>query len=452
MSESLIALLRKRLAHSGDAGSIRSLVSGTAGTAIVQAGGAAAGFAVQIVLARVMGAEGFGVYTIALSVLVIASTLSLAGMDRTFLRFLPVYRQSANWGAFRGLLTGGSLVVLGLSTLVAIAGAVLVWAARPLLEASVAPTLWFACLALPVFTLAQAFAGAVQALRRPMLAQFPIAIFRPVLLAIAAAAVWYVAGGFGGPTAMALNAAVLALMCGMYLIVVARLRPRETRGVASEYAPAEWWAMTRSMWWIMIVALAMRRVDILLLGVFRGAEEAGIYGASARLAELVVFALTALNVVFMPVAAELYHAGRRRELQRILGVAAWGLVAFSVPMSLVLIFGGGWILGLYGDEFVEGHLALIILVASQIANALSGPVGSLLHMTGHQRAASRITTICFMLAIVLNLVLIPPLGMLGAAIATGLTTTIINVSLAIFAWRRIGLDPTVLGVRRQKKH
>lgn len=449
MSEGFITLLRKRLAHSGDAGSVRSLVSGTAGTGLVQAGGAAAGFAVQIILARVMGAEGFGVYTIALSVLLIGSTLSLGGMDRTFLRFLPVYRQSAQWGAFRGLLTGGSLAVLGLSTLLALGCAAFVWAARPLFEADLAPTLWFACAALPVFTLAQAFAGAVQALRRPVLAQFPIAIFRPVLLGVAAIAVWYLWGGFGGATAMALNAAVLALMCGLYLIFVARLRPRETRGVASEYAPAEWWAMTRSMWWIMIVALAMRRVDILLLGVFRGAEEAGIYGAAARLAELVVFALTALNVVFMPVAAELYHSGRRRELQRILGVAAWGLVAFSLPMSLALIFGGQWILGLYGEEFVAGHLALVVLVASQIANALSGPVGSLLHMTGHQRAASRVTTICFGLTIVLNLALIPPLGMLGAAIATGLTTTVINVALAIFAWRRIGLDPTVLGIRRK---
>ena len=448
MPDSFISLLRKRFAHSGDAGSVRSLVSGTAGTAFVQAGGALAGFGVQIVLARVMGAEGFGVYTIALSILVIASVLALAGMDRTFLRFLPVYRQSANWGAFRGLLFGGSYTVLALSTLLAIAGAVLVLAARPMLDEDLAPTLWFACLALPVFTLAQAFAGAVQALRRPVLAQVPIAIARPVLLAAAALAAWYYLGGFGGATAMALNAAVLAVTCALYVLFVFRLRPRESRGVPNEYLPAEWWAMTRSMWWIMIVALAMRRVDILLLGTFRGAEEAGIYGASARLAELVVFALTALNVVFMPVAAELYHSGRRRELQRILGVAAWGLTLFSLPMSLVLIFGGRWILGLYGEEFVAGHLALTILVVSQIVNAMSGPVGSLLHMTGHQRAASRITTLSFFLAVALNFALIPPFGMIGAALATGITTVLINLLLALFAWRRIGLNPTVLGIRK----
>ena len=57
----------------------------------------------------------------------------------------------------------------------------------------------------------------------------------------------------------------------------------------------------------------------------------------------------------------------------------------AVPVLAILLFGGGFLLSLFGEEFRAGHLALSILVVGQFVSVVSGPVGNLLQMTGNER-------------------------------------------------------------------
>jgi O-antigen/teichoic acid export membrane protein len=104
-----------------------------------------------------------------------------------------------------------------------------------------------------------------------------------------------------------------------------------------------------------------------------------------------------------------------------------------------------WPLLLFGDGFVAGQTALRILAGCQLFNAAAGPVGVLLVSGGHGRVMAWALGSAVVVNLVLNAVLIPPLGMAGAALATGTSTIVWNGLLIVHVLRRLGIDPTVLG-------
>lgn len=84
-------------------------------------------------------------------------------------------------------------------------------------------------------------------------------------------------------------------------------------------------------------------------------------------------------------------------------------------------------MGLFGNEFLVGEVALIILSFGQFINAATGPVGNLLMMTGKQDVNRNIVIATTVITVILNAVLIPIYGIIGAAIVNVIGTILFNV-------------------------
>jgi O-antigen/teichoic acid export membrane protein len=161
-------------------------------------------------------------------------------------------------------------------------------------------------------------------------------------------------------------------------------------------------------------------------------------------ANVIAFGLVAVNAWAAPLISDLHTRGDHAALQRMVRLAARGIFAFTLPVSLVVVVGGTWILALFGHEFVRAYTALVILTASQVVNALVGPVGFLMTMTGRQNLAAKILALHAVMMIVLNLLLIPRMGIEGAAVATGFTRVSWNVVMALAVWRTMRVRATIL--------
>nr|WP_277879386.1 polysaccharide biosynthesis C-terminal domain-containing protein [Coleofasciculus sp. FACHB-712] len=98
---------------------------------------------------------------------------------------------------------------------------------------------------------------------------------------------------------------------------------------------------------------------------------------------------------------------------------------------------------LFGSSFVEGLPALVILTVGQMVNALSGSVGFLMTMTGHQREAALIIGSSAILNVVLNAALIPYLGINGAALSTALTTALWNIIMLVYVNKQLKINSTI---------
>ena len=112
----------------------------------------------------------------------------------------------------------------------------------------------------------------------------------------------------------------------------------------------------------------------------------------------------------------------------------WG----SLAACLVILAAGRMLLWLFGAKFVAGHHLMLILAVGLLARAALGPVERLLSMLGEQRICAMIYAIAFVLNIVLCVVLIPWIGVEGAAVST--TTALIVESILLFTVtrRRLG--------------
>ena len=111
----------------------------------------------------------------------------------------------------------------------------------------------------------------------------------------------------------------------------------------------------------------------------------------------------------------------------------------TIPVVFVILVANKFILGLFGPEFIAGSTALVIIIISQCFNVMTGSVSQVLNMTGYHRNLRNFTIISAGLNLILNFILIPIYGIIGAAIATGVSSVLLNLMAVIFVKKRLGI-------------
>ncbi len=174
--------------------------------------------------------------------------------------------------------------------------------------------------------------------------------------------------------------------------------------------------------------MILNLTDRLMLRFLDTTEQLGIYDVALRLSNLTLLGILALNSIAEPKFAELYAQNDSKSLRRFVNRTTWMGIVISIPVIVVLgLFPDIW-MGLFGhnDEFLRGTGSLYILLVGQAWSVGCGAVLILLNMTGHQRNVQNILIIAALLNVMLNALLIPRLGIAGAALATLFSTIVWN--------------------------
>jgi O-antigen/teichoic acid export membrane protein len=99
------------------------------------------------------------------------------------------------------------------------------------------------------------------------------------------------------------------------------------------------------------------------------------------------------------------------------------------------------VLRLFGPGFEQGYAVLLILTLGQLVNAFTGPVTTLLNMTGHQGVTARVLSMSAIFGVAFGLVFTRIWGSVGTAIAFSGAMTLWNAWLAIFVIRKLEIYP-----------
>lgn len=425
-----------------------TLVRGALGSLIVQVGGVGATFGSQVGLAHLLGSGAFGQYVYIVTWVSLLAIVGRFGLDFAALRFIPEYRARGEWGLLRGFFRRSVLLGTIIPSVMAGLGLGVTLAyARWVDPQALVPCL-LALALLTVLSLQGLFTAQLRALKRVVLGQLPRQLLSPVAIVSLTFAVVFLSGQSAGATT-ALTVSLLANACLMVLAGgLAYWQLRADYGhVEPQYDRRLWRSCSLSMLFVGVVQVINLRVDMLMVGAIRGMPDAGLYGAASQVAGLTLIGLLGVNAIAAPMISELHAKGRHEEFQRFLTLAAWGICAVTLPLGLGLIGMGAWLLGLFGSEFVAGYPVLVTLVIGQSVSALIGPVGFLAIMTGNQRGGAWIFGIGAALNIVLNAILIPRFGLLGAAASTALATGFWKLLMMTFVMRRLKVNPTVFPIR-----
>ena len=420
------------------------MARGASGTFTINVIGALIALASHIALARFMGTAHYGAYLIAVACISIFQCIGVMGLDRTLVRFLAVYRTNGDWASFRGLLWRGHEIAGGTSLVLAGLLALSAVALKGWLDDRLALTLIAGSPVIFLMVLSIIRQSSLRSMTHVVVAEIPELIVRPLLIAVFVfAAFKFSAQEVSGATAMKLNVIATVVTLGIGAVILFRRLPSEGFRGPRDYKNQEWMVVAFPLAMVTLLNMLLVRTGILFLGAFWGTEAAAPYGAATRMVELVVYVLTAVNGIASPLLAAAYFKQKDAEFRRILLHSARWLALLTIPMVVGLVLFGKFFLGLFGDAFVSAYIPLIILAVGQLVNALTGSVSAAMSMTGHQRPLALTLATVVVLNIVLNAVLVPRFGAIGAAWATAIATGLSNIILLVLVLRLLRVNPTL---------
>jgi O-antigen/teichoic acid export membrane protein len=393
-------------------------------------------FVTAVVLARWLGVAGFGAYSYAMGFVGLLSVIGGVGFGQLLVREIAAYQAGASWGRLAGIIRWTDRTAFFITGSLVLLGALVSWSIRARVDPLMLSAFWASLPLVPLLVFTRLRQAAVRGLMRLVAGQTAESAVLPfVFLALIV-----IVAAVGGPAQpwMAMLLQIVAAAAA-YLFAIHALRrsfPQEAREVELVFDATKWLAASLGLFFITAVRVINARVDILLLGAISGSEAVGLYNAAARGAELVSLPLLIASVILAPRFASLYYTRRSKDLGRLFWQACGTLMVSSAPLLAALIVFREVALGFFGTGFLTAGTTLAILSLGQWVNASIGLSSLLLVMTGRERAAGGLVAGATVLNVTLNLLLIPRWGIDGAALATSLSLSLLNVSLlSVAVWR-----------------
>lgn len=403
------------------------------------------GVALSVLLARWLSPEGYGAYLFTLTIAQFLAMPILAGLPTLVVREVAIARGNGDAEGLAGILrwSAGFILVIFL-IVVGLAAAFL------LLREGGEGSLSIHVLALPL-VLALAFlqigSALVQGYEHPFFGNLGDGLIRPALLLGLVFLV--VDSGILSP-AMALWMHVLAATAAAGFVFGYWFLVCPERGGARRppprYETRKWLGSLVPLSIVTAAGLINSRLDILMLGLLSAVEDVAHYGIAMQLASLVVMGQTIVNAIVAPKIARLYRQLDHSGLHRIITHAARlsGTIALVVFLGIFLV-GAQMIEALLGQDYSGAWTIALILCGGHLVSSMMGPVGKVMSMTGNERTMARLVWLSAFANAVLNLILVPTHGAVGAAIAT-VTAQLVRQALMVY-WSatRLRLYTTVLG-------
>lgn len=394
-------------------------------------------FLSSMVLARILGTQGYGLYSYIIAIVAVLAFLATLGLPQYLVREGAVHKTGTLWlrrWADKKVIIAGVLISLTMM----LAG----WLNSDIeqrflfLLAGLIPTL---------SALSEVRRSLLQANGLVVRSQLSAMVIVPLVMLIGLALMLHVNSQVEAWEVMALTVTAAFIP---YLINGLQLRCiiKNLDEIVPEKKPHVSISNAIRFMWLGALYLLLNRSDLIMLGLISSNANAGIYAVASRAADLVPILLIASNMVIAPKIAILYRDGELEKLKKMLTTTIKVVVFASLPLALLLFFGANWLLLLfYGEDYAEGALVLRLLVVAQFIVVLGGPLGTTLEMTGNEKACLIATAWVVILNIILNALLIPKFGGNGAAVASCVSLIIGRILL----WKKVRqfvlLRPTARG-------
>lgn len=193
-------------------------------------------------------------------------------------------------------------------------------------------------------------------------------------------------------------------------------------------------------------------IDNLTIGIYRTEVEVGLYDIAFKIAAASAMILMAVNAIHGPTFAEYHSKNDISKLRESIYSSSKMLFYVTLPFTIIICFFPEWILSFFGDEFKQASNALVILSIGNFFSLITGSVGILLQMTGHQKPYNNIILCAAITSIILNIILVPRIGITGAAIASAVAKFTQNLAGSIYVYKKFGFLSIYLpGIQRNKK-
>jgi O-antigen/teichoic acid export membrane protein len=423
----------------------------SAGILLLRAAGIALAYGLQILLARWIGASEYGLFSY---VLAWASTVALVaglGFPAAALRFVPAFSAGEDWSKLRGFLRESTRTGLGVSVSLAMAATLAVVLLDHWMGVERVWLILTGVWSVPLLTMQKLQTETLRAINRLGWAYAPSLIARPLLIVVGGLILIKLGFALDATWVLVLSAGALATLLVIHSGAVRALVPVQTWSARPLVERRIWLRTAIPLLTIAFFLFIVGQADLLMLGFLADTDSVGFYRAASRTAAFVVMALMAVETVTAPMISSIYSSSGVGGLQRLVATSAHYIFWPSLAMTFAFFAFAEPVLGFFGPEFKQAELPLKILAVGHLVNAATGPAGYILGLTGHHDDSARVFGVAAAANIILNAILIPPFGMVGAAAATALTMGVGHIWLYGLVVTRLGVHSSIFSAARIRR-
>lgn len=387
-----------------------------------------------LVVARVLGAGDYGVFSLARNLVDTTTIVTRLGLDIGLQRHFGETSGGAAH-AMRLVVLRQLRLAAALTAMLPIA---LVWLGLGgVLERHVyqhegfAGVLLCLALALPFVTDIGVLGGAYRGSLRPARSIIAESVLMPtarllliVVLFLAGWRLWAVA--VGTTVGAVLSSAWLAW------------RARRDFPVPAVHAQS-WEAAQRVIRYSTVMSMAVLVItltgtmDLLVLGRFVPAEQLGQYSLAKTLLALTGFFSAAFSQTLGALVADRYFKGDHEGLMRVMTQVTRWITLGTLPVFAVFVVWGTQLMLLFGPSFTVPESVISLLAAGQFCLAIFGCMGWTLSMTNRHLVELGILVAGLAMAIALSALFIPAHGQVGAALASFCAMAFVNGARVLYA-------------------
>jgi O-antigen/teichoic acid export membrane protein len=395
--------------------------------------------AFHAVVARQVGASSFGAFTLGLTITAVLAGIAPLGRDQAVVRYVAIYRGQGAPRRVRGTVRFGVRATLGFGSLLTAAMLVLATPAASVFHDDRLGTLLrVLAFAIPLTATTDLVLGSVQAHTRVASTMLIRSFATPTLRVLAAMVALLMADSVVAVAVAYTLGEGVAL--GMAVLTARRVLPGPEVGRA-EAPGQEVTRFARPLAANRLLSSVNNKTEVFFLGALRAAGHVALFAAARRFTVVAGSIFAAVNMLFNPMASDLYAAGQREQLVRLYKTASRWVFSIGFLVFLVQVLFGRLLLGAFGREFHGASLALTILACGQLVNYATGTAGSMLLNIGRSRLALANSVGALALSVVLDLVLVARYGLIGAAVANSTALAALQLARLTEVWWITGMHP-----------
>ena len=423
------------------------------GTVLIGAFGGGITVATHMVLAAYLDPAGYGAYAVAFSALNIVLLIVRLGLDVATVRYVAVYTEREQWQLLSGFLYVARRFVIATGLLVLTLGALLLWLLGDRFDPLLRLGLITVLPSLPLLALGQINDAAIRGGGRVLTGQLSLVIVQPLLLLLLVGALWLAA--VPAPQRLPLvGAGLAASFLGAVVLnslLLARGPHREARPRVTREHIREWLFSTPTMMVVSSFSQYQNQLIVIFVGFFLNIEAAGIFALAMRLSNVIQIVLYGANQPAMPRLSQAFARGDDAALSRIAGLAATACFLAVLPIVAGVALLGPFLLSLLGPAYAQTYVPLMILCLGLLLQSAFSPVVVVVGISGNQNAVGAVFILSILLCLGGLFLFGHLLSLALVALAAALLGVAAFVTLAVLAYRRLGVrcwvQPSLLFTR-----
>ena len=398
-------------------------------------------FVFGIMIARAIGVEQFGLYTLSITVALIASNAAMLGLHTGMVRFLPPAirdkNDRASWGIIQVSCGLPFLISLGLSV-------VLFLFSAPLSnfvfdDARLNSLLKLVSVLIPIDTLGFMAYTVTISFKKPQYS----ALANNVVIPLAKLFLAAVFLAIGLSTLGVLAATVIASFLGLGVLIyyVNSLFPLKRPFGDANRSSSQLLRYSFPVYLGWMVNTVRISLSTLMLGFLGLTSGVGVFAAASRFSAIGSMFFLAIGNISTPIIADLHSQGGSIQIKAFYQTTTRWMVMFNLPVFLTSLLFAKPMLSIFGDDFTAGATSMMILAVGTLVYTITGIGANILDMSDHPKVNTTNSVLLFFLTIALNLLLVPQGGVVGASIATSVSVVLVNVVCLIEVWVLLGMQP-----------